>query len=517
MLLEGYTEKTGHPFEGEEKERLIAFLQEQELEYDENITYSYVMEDEGEIIATGSCHKNVLKCIAVSPNYQGKNLLAVVMTHLVEQMFHQGNTHYFGFTKPKNKAVFCNMGMHPIAETKDVLLLENKKNGLRNYLNLLQNETLQQKEAGTENELGSGVGAIVANCNPFTKGHRYLIEQAADKCKWLHLFILSEEQSDFTSKERFDMVKEGVEDISNVILHRTSDYLISPAVFPTYFIKDKANAYTINCMLDIEIFKNHIAKKFEITKRFIGSEPDCKVTGQYNECLKNVLPECGIEVYEIPRCKIKGNVISASKVRQAWKAGELEQVEYMIPETTKKHLLKGATELREVTLYEMLDARESRVERQQKYLSEYHESLISFMLNIPGPLKVSDKYFRVFEDGISRIRKKLREKKVNVTEESSRYLVTGYEYYAVVPYDSKELKFWMTEIEEENEQGRLYDIDVLEENGKKISRTEIGAAPRKCLLCEKEAHLCARSRAHHMEEILAKVEEIVESSDTNES
>ena len=83
----------------------------------------------------------------------------------------------------------------------------------------------QAEENGMENKESEEIGAIVANCNPFTKGHRYLVEYAASRCKYLHLFILSEEQEFISSDARFHMVSEGVKDLKNVILHRTSDYL----------------------------------------------------------------------------------------------------------------------------------------------------------------------------------------------------------------------------------------------------------------------------------------------------
>ena len=98
-----YSVRIGTPFCGRELERLITFLQQQELRYDESITYTVVLEDEGTIAATGSCHNNVIKCVAVAPEYRGQNLLSEIMTQLTAHFFNQGITHYFGFTKPKNR------------------------------------------------------------------------------------------------------------------------------------------------------------------------------------------------------------------------------------------------------------------------------------------------------------------------------------------------------------------------------------------------------------------------------
>lgn len=333
--------RTGNPFKGKDREKLVSFLKEQDLEYDENITYSMVLEEDGKIIGTASSHNNVIKCVAISREHQGENLLSTIFSHLVTHMFEQGIYHYFGFTKPKNKRLFEGVGLYKVAETDHVLLLENERDGIKKYMKKLQEETTKAKEIGQANEEQEGIGAIVANCNPFTKGHRYLIEYAAKRCKYLHLFILSEEQEFISSKARYEMVYEGVKDIKNIILHQTSDYLISPAVFPTYFMKEKDQAFTINCMLDIEIFKEHIAKNLGITKRFVGSEPNCKVTKEYNRCLKEYLPSAGIAVEEIDRLEIDHKPVSASDVRCAYSERRLEEVKKLVPETTYDYLQKS--------------------------------------------------------------------------------------------------------------------------------------------------------------------------------
>lgn len=315
--------RTGNPFRGREKERLVSFLKEQDLEYDENITYSMVLEEDGEIIGTASSHNNVIKCVAISKEHQGENLLSTMFSHLVTHMFEQGIYHYFGFTKPKNKRLFEGVGLYPVAETDHVLLLENDRDGIKKYMKKLQEETKMAEENGMENKESEEIGAIVANCNPFTKGHRYLVEYAASRCKYLHLFILSEEQEFISSDARFHMVSEGVKDLKNVILHRTSDYLISPVVFPTYFMKEKDQAFTMN---------------LGITKRFVGSEPNCQVTNEYNRCLKEYLPQSGIKVEEINRLEIDDRPVSASNVRCAYQEGRMEDIKRWVPETTYQYL-----------------------------------------------------------------------------------------------------------------------------------------------------------------------------------
>lgn len=336
--VEEYIEETGNPFTGKKKEELKVFLEHMGLTYDEQISHSIVLREGKEIIATASCQKNVIKCVAISEKHQGQNLLAYLITSLNEYFFRMGISHFFGFTKPKNKELFCNMGLYPVAQTANVLLLENDKNGLEKFLDRLKRETQEQQKAGAENEKGDGIASVVMNCNPFTRGHEYLIREAAQKSKWLHIFILSEEQEFLTTKERYQLVKEGICEITNVILHQTSEYMVSPVVFPTYFIKEKAKAYEMNCELDIRLFGKCIAPELGITDRYVGSEPVCEVTRTYNKCLREQLPWYQIRFHEIPRKTYDNQVISASEVRKKYAVNQLESIRGMLPESTRWYL-----------------------------------------------------------------------------------------------------------------------------------------------------------------------------------
>lgn len=173
-------------------------------------------------------------------------------------------------------------------------------------------------------------GAIVANCNPFTNGHKYLMETAAALVDTLHVFVVSEDASDFPFSLRYEMVKRGTAHIKNLILHQSGDYMISHSTFPTYFIKDMAKAKDVNVELDLTLFGKRIAPALDIKKRFVGTEPYCEVTGAYNEAMKRILPRFGIEVIEIER---KGG-ISASKVREAMKNGDINLIKRLVPGST---------------------------------------------------------------------------------------------------------------------------------------------------------------------------------------
>lgn len=313
--------------QGGKKALWQSFLAQAGLEADENVQSTVLVWEDGELIATGSRQDNLLKCIAVSDAHQGEGLTGTLLTHLRQDAFQDGHSHLFLYTKPKNKFMFSSLFFYPIAQTSDVLLMENKMSGIKDFL------------AGLEvAEAGGTVGAIVMNCNPFTKGHRYLIETAAGECDRLYVFVLSEDKSFFSAKDRMEMVKLGTADLPNVTVLPTGPYLISSATFPTYFLKEQAAKEQIHCLLDIEIFCKHYAPKFGISRRYVGTEPFCNTTGQYNEALIRYLPEKGIELRQIQRLEEEGTPISASAVRKHLQAGEYAILKQLLPSTTYNYL-----------------------------------------------------------------------------------------------------------------------------------------------------------------------------------
>lgn len=332
MLLEG------KPLKGRELESLKQFLKRMELEYDEEIEYSVcILNEEYDIIGTGSVDGNVMKCVAVAPEYQGQGLSASIISQLVQYEFEKGRSHIFIYTKPQNLRMFADMGFYTIVETKETLFMENRKEGFTRFLKEIQKESPMealQKECCA--------GAIVANCNPFTHGHRFLIEQALKKCDYLHLFILSDNRSIFPAEERYEMVKRGIRGLDRVILHRTSDYMVSAATFPTYFFKDREQGKKANCRLDLELFAARIAPELYITKRFVGTEPFCRITGAYNVEMKRILPGYEIEVEEVERMEQAGTPVSASEVRRCLANKEYTRVKALVPDGVYEYLMQEA-------------------------------------------------------------------------------------------------------------------------------------------------------------------------------
>lgn len=319
-------ELTG-PLRGAKLDTWRALLARTGLEPDLQSETTVLIWDEGQLIAAASRQGNLLKCIAVDSSRQGEGLTATMLTQLRQDAFQHGYNHLFLYTKPKNKTMFSSLFFYPIAETQQVLLMENRADGIRSFLDTLSAEPC----SGT-------VGAAVMNCNPFTKGHRYLIETAANECDRLYVFVLSEDQSEFSAEDRMEMVKLGTKDLPNVTVLPTGPYLISSATFPTYFLKEREQAEQVHCLLDIEIFSNYFAPRFGITRRYVGTEPLSPMTKQYNDALRQNLPERGIELREIARLELDNTPVSASAVRNYLHNGEYESLKQLLPETTYEYL-----------------------------------------------------------------------------------------------------------------------------------------------------------------------------------
>ena len=219
-----------------------------------------------------------------------------------------------------------------------VVLLENSKDRLNNYGEELRREKKEGK-----------IGAIVLNANPFTLGHEYLVKYASEHCDWLHVFLVKEDISYFSFKDRFKIVQESIKDIKNVILHEGSDYIISRATFPCYFIKDRKLVNNCFMELDLKIFRRYIAPALGVRYRFIGDEPNCIVTRKYNEAMfqwleKEEMDVPPIKVIKIERKEIDGDFISASKVRKLLSKEDFDTIEKYVPKPTFDFLKKYAKE-----------------------------------------------------------------------------------------------------------------------------------------------------------------------------
>lgn len=291
---------------------VTALLHAENLRLDENLDYTCgIFDEEMNLIATGSCFANTLRCIAVCSSHRGEGLTSSLITHLLTIQAERGNTHVFLYTKCETAAFFHDLGFFEIARVRPkIVFMENRRNGFSTYLQRLVHSLPEKTSFGN--------AAIVMNANPFTLGHLSLIERACQENDLVHLFILSENTGPIPFSVRKRLVLQGTSHLSNLLIHDSGPYLISNATFPSYFQPDSDDAAKSHALLDLALFAR-IAQRLQITARYVGEEPNSHVTALYNEVMQHQLPAYGISCRILPRLTANGSVVSASSVRQLLK------------------------------------------------------------------------------------------------------------------------------------------------------------------------------------------------------
>lgn len=184
-------------------------------------------------------------------------------------------------------------------------------------------------------------GAIVMNCNPYTKGHDYLIREARKRVDWLYVFVVEEDKSFISFEDRFRIVSENTRKYENVIVVPSGKVILSMNTLPTYFMKETNQDLVVDAGADLKLFGLGIAPYFNISVRFVGEEPKDNITNQYNRSMEKMLPLYGIEFVEIPRkTDDEGNVISASRVRESLKKKDYDKLQEIVPKETYRYLVE---------------------------------------------------------------------------------------------------------------------------------------------------------------------------------
>lgn len=309
--------------------QLINLLEKEGISKDKNLDYTIgVFDEEYRLAATGSVFACTLRCMAVDSSHQGEGLMNRVVSELVQYEYEKGYTNLYLYTKCDKAHIFADLGFYEVARVPNrVVFMENLKGGFEMYLKGLKAESEKAQP------LGKRQGAVVMNANPFTLGHRHLVEKAAAACDLLHLFIVSEDVSLVPFSVREELVLAGTADIKNIVYHRTGDYMISSATFPSYFLKEEALVIDSHAALDIAVF-SVLAKTLGITVRFVGEEPASQVTGIYNAVMQKGLAEAGIDCVVIKRKKFGDAPISASTVRRFLQQKDFEALSQLVPQTT---------------------------------------------------------------------------------------------------------------------------------------------------------------------------------------
>ena len=155
------------------------------------------------------------------------------------------------------------------------------------------------------------------------------------------IYESEEDASFFSFDDRIMLVKEGTKHLKNVTVLPSGSFMISKKTFAAYSNKAKLQNEKIDASLDVNIFANYIAPSLGITVRFAGEEPLDNVTRQYNETMRRILPEHGIEFRIIKRKIQSGEPISASRVRKLLEEGEFDKIKEIVPATTYQYLIKN--------------------------------------------------------------------------------------------------------------------------------------------------------------------------------
>lgn len=330
-----------------QRRRIEQFLDDNGLRLDDVDYYAALVDDTtDEIVAGGGLKGGVIKCVAVADGHKGEAVANQIVSHLIAHANADGHQCVKLFTKPQNQKMFESMSFRLLAEAPKAILMETGIGGIKRYCEELKSEkgkVKSEKSNGKLHHLNPSTpqpimppsGIIIMNCNPFTLGHRYLIEQAAQQVQTLYILVVREDCSMFGYDERKAMIVRGVAHINNVVVCDGSEYSISATTFPTYFLKSLSDASDTQMTLDIDLYRRHIAPALGATVRFVGTEPDDPLTRRYNELMKSMLPD----VREVERLQQSGVAVSASRVRKAIVENHLALAARLVPPTTVPYIV----------------------------------------------------------------------------------------------------------------------------------------------------------------------------------
>ena len=292
------------------RNQVEAFLRENGLRMEELDHYYACTSPDGSILAGAGIKADIIKCVAVAPSARSEGFMLPLLSRVVSDAAAKGVLNLKVFTKPENREIFESIGFKVLASAPKAVLMENGR-GLEKYCEYL----LCQRQPSARK-----CGVIVMNANPFTLGHKYLIDKALEQVDHLFVIPVKEDASAFPYSERLAMIRSAnaspAHADARITVLEGSDYCISAATFPTYFLKDLSDAAETQMRLDIDLFERHIMPALGATVRFVGSEP------------------------LDPRLE----AISASRARAAIEAGDYAAAAALCPVTTHPYLLAALAE-----------------------------------------------------------------------------------------------------------------------------------------------------------------------------
>lgn len=313
----------------------INLLNKEGLRSEKTVDFTLVIEDEktGQIIGTGSLLDNLIKMVAIDSEFQGEGSFNSLMTELLNEIYRRGHTSAYVYARPCAAEKFKFLGFNQLVNwNNQIVFMERSILGIEHQIDYWKKQT---------EHLQKPAAAIVMNANPFTLGHQYLVERASLNEKSVIVFVVSQERSLFSFKDRIAMVKLGTAHLKNVVVVPTGPYMVSTATFPSYFLNEEMAVSKIQASIDAALFSEIIAPSLNINKRYLGSEPNSEVTNLYNQVLSKELHN--IETIIVPRVKNQSGVISATQVRRylAPHSSDLlnfEKLKELVPQTTLNYL-----------------------------------------------------------------------------------------------------------------------------------------------------------------------------------
>lgn len=316
-----------------ELDRIKELLEENDLVFDKLIDKTFYLEDNDEIVSTISIYKNIIKCIAIKNEYRSMGFAEKMISEIINYFYQNNITQIMVYTKIIYEDVFKGLGFTLLTKTNKVCVLEYGPFGIKNKLTDYKKKVNAHFQINVDDE---DVACVVLNANPITNGHMYLLETASRNHSYVLAFVLEEDLSYFSYKDRFALTYLSCLPLTNVLVMPSTEYAVSSLTFPGYFLKNDDVKNKEWALVDSQIFKEYFVDIFNISKRYIGSE-EKEYMKVYNETLKEIL---GNKIEEIQRISIEDEIISASTVRKLIEEDKvLEALEY-IPRGARA-LLRG--------------------------------------------------------------------------------------------------------------------------------------------------------------------------------
>ena len=308
-----------------EKQAVVDFLATFDLKFNNMADYTAYVEVDDKIVATISLAKNLICDLAVSNHLQGENLATLLISHAVAVLRENKIYGYKVFTKPTYLDKFLDLGFRVLIKGQSFVALEG---GESNVFNTLKN--LKTKITMDLGGFDGDYGAIVLNANPFTLGHLALVEHALSKHDKVLLFVVEEDLSEFSFKERFSLTYLATINYRDrVCVLPSTDYVVSKATFPDYFMRSADEHSKAHAEYDAMLFDEYFMKELGITKRYIGTEVK-QYMSIYNQTLTEVLKD---RLELVPRFTKNDEIISASTVRDLLKKGEFDRAIDLVPKS----------------------------------------------------------------------------------------------------------------------------------------------------------------------------------------